>query len=152
MQYLNPDIDTIYQGFDYDYVVGPSVEVERIVGTQMNVDLSDTTVLFTFDFFAPFSSGGTFNGVHIEDTTGTIADLTSVTLTANPGTTLPPGFGTSRVTWDADNIYVDFGGLAPGYLHTVRLDLTAIPEPTTALLLATGLAGIAAARRRRSLH
>jgi hypothetical protein len=30
--------------------------------------------------------------------------------------------------------------------------LTIIPEPTTALLLATGLAGLAAAGRRRSLH
>jgi hypothetical protein len=126
--------------------------VENIVGTQMDVDLSDTTVLFTFDWTASFSSGGTFNGVHIEDTTGTIPDLTSVTLNANPGTTLPPGYGASRVTWDANNIYVDFRGVSAGPSHTVRLDLTAIPEPATALLLAAGLVGLLAAGRRRSRH
>jgi hypothetical protein len=43
------------------------------------------------------------------------------------------------------------GGLY-NYQYWVMDDLDYVPEPSTALLLATGLAGIAAAGRRRSLH
>jgi len=45
------------------------------------------------------------------------------------------------------------GNFANGNLDNVVVEATSvIPEPTTALLLATGLAGLAAAGRRRSLH
>ena len=149
MQYLNPDLGSVYWGFDFDYVVGPGVEATHVVGTQMNVDLSDTTILFTFDWQAAFSSGGTFNGIHIEDTQGAIPDIDAVSLSANPGTVLPPGYTSSRVTYDANNIYVDFRGVNPGPSNTVRLDLTVVPEPAGVLLATAGLLSILAVRGRR---
>ncbi len=69
-----------------------------------------------------------------------------------PGVVTPPPSG----SFDADalgeynfGIEVSRGGWS---VEAVRMDVQVVPEPTTALLMACGLAGLAAAGRRRSVH
>jgi hypothetical protein len=67
---------------------------------------------------------------------GALADISTVTGSLSR---FPDGL-------DTQNNFADFnfGGITPGTAN--------VPEPTTAFLLACGLAGLAAAGRRRSLH
>lgn len=145
VQWLSPNMSTILNGFDYDYVVGSDKEIENIVGTNMDVDFFDTSILFSFDFTATFSYE-TFNGIRIEDRAGNVPDFMSASYSADPGTTLPSGFDASRISYDANNIYVNFRGIEGATSRTVRLDV--VPEP--ALIFPTLLGvGVYARLRRR---
>jgi hypothetical protein len=94
----------------------------------------------------------TFNGFRFYDALNAIAPIVGVSIN---GATNLAGFNLSRVSFDADNIYINLQGLAAGGAHLVRLDVqfssTAVPEPSTILFLGSGLALIAipAWRHRR---
>lgn len=94
--------------------------------------------------FAPFP----FNGIHLRDALGEISAFASVTI--NPLTDLP-GFDISRISFDDDNIYLNFASLTGG-AHDVVIDIRAaggVPEPGTWALMIVGF-GLAARALRRA--
>ena len=132
----------------FDVVVNDTVEVPSLVGFY-SADISDTNIFLDFTQF-PVSSGtftgDTFNGFHLFDVNGTIASFLTVTI--NNATNVA-GLDASRVSFDADNIYVNFAGLTVTPASRVSLDITVVPEPGTFLLMIPALAIFAAIRFQR---
>ena len=137
-----PNMSTIgFGGVPVDSVVGPGVEIAASpqgfpIAT---IDFSDTSILLTFTRTLN-GSPGSFNGWRFYDSTGTILDFTGATLT-----TTNPGWSIAKV--DADNIWLN--GQSSSYVTGSTLRIDVVPEPSTTLLLAFGLAGLAVAGRRR---
>ena len=159
LDYLYPDTSSVYNGNSYLVTVGPGVEIPGILsGDQIgaSVDLSDTNIFIKFLRGEGSFTSSAFNGPHIYDSQGVIDPFTSVTI--NSVTDLP-GFDFSRISFDADNIYINFSGLPldASTNPVVSIDLNgapsngAVPEPATMLLF--GIGGIATAfvRRRRKI-
>jgi hypothetical protein len=148
LTYEFPALGTIWNGNTHDLVVGPGFEISGFpVGVAItNVDVSDTNIHVTYDIPGNWIAAS-FNGFHIFDLFGSIPDFTAVSI--NPITNLT-GFGDARITFDADNIWVDWNGLSFNSETIVSLDVEAVPEPGTLLLLGTGIAGLVARRRQRS--
>jgi hypothetical protein len=92
-------------------------------------------------------SAADFNGFVFTDYTN--SPITSVTI--DPSTTMP-GFTLDNVSWTSNQIWVNWQGLPP--TGGVKLDISgggsAIPEPSTWLLLGSSLVGLAAWRTRRA--
>jgi hypothetical protein len=143
-QWLFPNISTAYQTVDVG--VGPGLEIPGSAGG-FDVNLSDTQIHFSNLTASGGYSSGTFNGWTFIDLLSAIDDFGSVTV--NPATNMV-GFGGSRITTSADQIWVDFHGLSGDANTVVVLDLApaVVPEPSTALLLAGGTALLALRRPR----
>ena len=92
---------------------------------------------------------GAFSGFQIFDVNGTIPAFSSVVIN---GATNMAGFDASRITFDADNIWVNWQGLDFNTGTIVSLDVNGVsetPEPTTMLPVGMAAVGILVSRRRR---
>ena len=133
------DLGELYAG-PVDVVVGPPVELPNFA-LFADVDLSDTNILFAANRHAGVNDVN-FDGFHFFDVLGTIPAFTSLGVSLNPATNYE-GFVASRITFDADNIWVNVANLpgVQGQVISIDLaaDVAAVPEPSTLLLLGAGL-------------
>ena len=151
-QYLYPNSSSVYNGgTNGNYLVGPGTEISDIFCCgYASLDISDANLFVAFRNSATFSATS-FNGFQISDVFNMIDDFTSVTIN---GATNMGGLDSSRITFDANNIYVNWQGLSFNPDTTVSIDvnggMTSVPEPGTIALLGMGLMGLAFLRRRKS--
>lgn len=147
-QYLYPTINSNYNNASNgNYLVGPGIEVANIADGTGTVDISDTNILADFNR-STYWFNSSFNGFRITDIFGAISAFTSVTI--NPITNMA-GFDASRITFDADHIWVNWRGLGFDANTIVSLDVNGsapVPEPSTLLLLGSGILGLVYARKR----
>jgi len=136
-----PTMGSVVVGPD-DRVVDGSVELTNYGGVA-RINFMDTQIRILSVTDDTFLSAP-FNGLHFLDLNGTI-DPWVVSIN-NPGTTVS-GVG---LTFDDDNIFVNLANLSVENGDTILLDVVQpIPEPSTILLLGTGLAGVIGWRYRK---
>jgi hypothetical protein len=141
--YLFPNTATVLFG-PTNAVVGAGVELSGFAGFA-NIDFSDTNILITTIRDAGVNNVA-FDGFRFFDVNGLIPDITSVTL--NPATNYA-GFTSSRLTFDANNVFVNVANLPGLNGQKISIDLNtsaSVPEPGTFAMIAAALA--VAARRR----
>ncbi len=114
-------------------VVGDGTEFPSIgvSGQNSNLSLDVSATNFRLDWTGSFffSGGFGFNGHIYSDGSGFVPAFDTVTI--HPETNLP-GFDASRLSFDDDNIQVDFAGLGGGVGTVVSLDVALVPEPSGA--------------------
>jgi hypothetical protein len=150
-EYVYPDLSTDLVAPQDIVGGGPGETI--FIGSDMTVTLGDQTITTSDDdFVGGYYNPTAFNGLHIWDAHNAVAPFTSVSLLHNDY----PGFDMSRVTFDADNIFINFTGLnftvSPSVLALQVNGAGGVPEPAAwALMIAGfGLAG-ATLRRRRAI-
>lgn len=145
--YLWSTIDTVISG-PTTAVVGAGVEFPSTLDSMFNLDISDSNLHATYNYTSGWT-GGPFNGFRIFDVNGTIPAFSSVAIN---GATNMVGFDSSRITFDADNIWVNWQNLDFDLSTVVSLDVNGggseVLEPSTMLLMGLGLTGLVVSRRR----
>lgn len=159
-EYLFPNTSTVFTSSTF--VVTGGVERTSLNQTGnggsdfATFDVSDNSI--TVDFYNPTSgfnswSNADFNGFHVADTTNNVIPITGVTV--NPATNMV-GFTASNVSFDANNIFVNWQSLRFNSDTLVRLDVTfaggssiGTPLPPTLLAGFLGMAMLAGVRRFR---
>lgn len=148
--YYDHDMSTPYPPASFtpsSFTVGAGQEtigdVEGV--TQLLVDFSDRSLTITLQTILPNPTwkNEAFNGI-IFTSPGPLG-ITGATV--DPATTMT-GFDNSRVSFDSDQIFVNWSGLSYGNGTVVRIDFAPVPEPATMAVLGAGLLGLAAVRRR----
>ncbi len=128
-----------------DALVGPGNE-GTFFQQYYTIDVSDLTIDVAFTGVATFDSSA-FNGVHVSDINGTIPGIQSVSL----GATSFGSFDGSRISFDADNIYIDLRGInsVGGEFIQVNVLAAPVPEPAPYATMILGLIGVSAAAMTR---
>ena len=145
IQYIYPDISAMEQDLGSNLV---GTDGPTPFDPYFKFSFTDTTATTSNFQFAAAWGSAPFNGFRLYDVNGTIAAFTSVTI--NPSSNLL-GLDASRITFDANNIYVNWDGLSVSASTFVTLNISgAVPEPASwALMIAGfGMVGFAARRRR----
>lgn len=147
-QYHFPTITTNYSNAaNGNYVVGAGIEVSNVADNTATLDLSDTNLYVDFATSGGWTST-TFNGFEIFDVLSGIDAFTGVSI--NSATNLA-GFNASRISFDADHIWVNWQGLNFEANTVVSLDISGgnnVPEPESLALVCLALAGLRLTRRK----
>lgn len=129
--------------------VGAGVELTGLYfGEHATVDISDSSILIDY-FDSPSWVSASFNGFRVFDINNTLGDITSVTI--NPITNMG-GLDVSRISFDANNIYVNWQGLSANPNTIVLLDVNGVntvPEPASIAIWGLGAFGSLFAFRRK---
>jgi hypothetical protein len=115
------------------------------------VDIFDTQIEYGQTEATSYTVAA-FNGFRFFDALDDIDAITNVSI--NAATNLS-GFDASRVSFDADNVFINLQGLFADSAHHVVLDVTfgpasAVPEPGTLVLVMAALGGLAVRHPRRA--
>jgi len=142
--YLFPDIGNAYKNLGDAAVNAAGPEFSVKFASTITADISDTNILIDiFDvnsFFVP----SIFNGFHFSDASGTLSPITGVTIASTNNF----DFNASDITFDADDIFLNFQGRSVVPDSSLLLNVTFIPEPMSALLFGLGLTFIGITRRK----
>ena len=158
LDYLAPDKSTLLYNNTYTVTVdstpGSLPEIADITkGDQIGASADFFDKSIDISIYAGQGSfyKCAFNGFHVYDDPLKVAPFTSVTI--DPATNLPD-FNSSMISFDANNIWVNFSGLGLNAPKTVALNLNnapiAAPEPVSMLLLGVGGLAMAAFKRRKN--
>jgi hypothetical protein len=167
---------TIQEWFDTPQVVGDktfTLNSLDTIGAATTVEFSESAGVFGFTLPSALSTGSTTTLVFdftVEITSGSLTldtveiatnsvgwSLASTALPSSPETStgapasisLNPGLTTADFVWSLN----DSGpGTTGRTCFGCTVGFTQVPEPSTALLVAVGITGLAAAERRRSRH
>lgn len=149
LDYRHPDINTIYLGSSYQFTVSNSIEIPNLVSL-FSVDVTDTGIVLDWFHEPNQFTPSAFNGIALIDYTGAIGPFLDVTI--DPVTNLS-GFDSSRISFDANNIYVNFESLNYNINDIVKLDITTgpnasiVPLPATVWLFGTAIASLMGIKR-----
>ena len=141
--YLYPTSSAVYQDMG-NAVVGGGTEFSLF---NIAIDLSANQINLSRAGAITFLTGS-FNGWHFSDVLSTMGAITGVTVVGGS----IAGFDASRVSFDADNIYLNFVNLTDTQNFQAAVDVTfasTVPEPGALLLVGSGLDGVFGFARRR---
>ncbi|MES2353665.1 MAG: PEP-CTERM sorting domain-containing protein [Pseudomonadota bacterium] len=132
--YLFPDIGNAFTNLG-DAVIGSGPEFAVTYVSTLTADISDTSILINIFNGDALFSPSPFNGFHFFDTLGTISPITNVSIASINRF----DFNASDITFDADNIFLNFEGLIVVPDSSLLLNVSFVPEPVSALLFGLGL-------------
>ena len=146
LTYVFPDSSTNFEG-PFDYTVGTSPD--RVFFGLVSANVSDTNITASMDFSGSFNNTS-FNGIRLHDFYGTVASFTSAFVNVSSNVA---GFDNSRVTFDADNVYLNFRGLNVSGHNVFSVDINggAVPEPATWAMMIIGFGAAGSMIRRRKV-
>jgi hypothetical protein len=147
LEHRYPFIGTTYAG-PFSATVGAGVEFTDIISAY-SVDVSDVGLRVGSFLYRDAFASGAFNGFVLFDPDNSVTDFLSVQLL---GTNIA-GFDASRITFDDDNIWLNFESLPFAEDSYVEVVISStVPEPSTLLLLLAclGVLGVATGAPKRS--
>ncbi len=144
IEYIFPDITTVYQDLGSNLV---GTDGPTTFPGYFDFSFTDSSVITSNFQFASNWTVTDFNGFHLYDFNGTAPAFTSVTINSLSNMA---GLDASRITFDADNIYVNWNGLDFDAGTFVQLDInSAVPEAATWALMLAGFGMVGTSMRRR---
>jgi hypothetical protein len=135
-------------GLPVNLVAGTGIEIPDYGSGALAMDIADTSIslLIFAGLNALPGDGGpnSFDGFRFADASGAIPDIVGASVGS---ATDMPGFGASRLSFDANHVYIDLEGLSAGpSSRSVVIDVlfasAPVPEPGSLPLFVLGLFGM----------
>jgi len=152
-QYLYDSVSSVYEDYGNTTVTGVTQLTDHlggVPGIRLLASGSNLTASFADEpYGGTYWNPASFNGFVVFDDTNTAGAITNVTIN---GATNMAGFDSSRISFDADHIFINWQGLSFDNSTVVSLDLnggSAAPEPASWAMMLGGFGAIGGAMRSR---